>query len=98
MTPLCHAVLHNKHGAVRALLEAGTDTTVLTAMLALPPARLLPIGLSKVIDATTRELVARHVAGHARPARACALPACEARRRVDYDDKKLLACPCKARA
>ena len=37
------------------------------------------------------------MAGLSRPARACALPACEARRRVDYDDKKLLACPCKAR-
>ena len=92
-TPLLWAVLGCKHGAVRALLESGADTTVVTELLAVPPVELLPT----VVDATTRELVAKHVAGLSRPARACALPACEARRRVDYDDKKLLACPCKAR-
>ena len=94
LTPLYGAVLLNKHGAVRALLEAGADTTTVNALLAISPARLLP----NVIDTTSRELVARHLAGRTRPTRACALPACEARRRVDYDDKKLLACPCKARA
>ena len=93
MTPLHRAVMQNKHGAVRALLEAGADTAMLTVMLSRPPPMLLPVA----IDATTRALVARHVAGNARPARACALPACEARRRVDYDDRKLMACPCKAR-
>ena len=93
-TPLYAAVLLNKFDAARALLELGADTTGVVEVLAFPHVRLLP----SVIDATMRELVARHVAGRSRPARACALPACEARRRVDYDDKKLLACPCKARA
>ena len=94
LQPLICAVLGNQHGAVRALLEAGADTQFVVETLARPPATLLP----QVIDATTRELVARHLAGRTRPARACALPACEARHRVDYDVKKLMACPCKVRA
>ena len=94
LQPLICAVLGNRHGTVRALLELGANTTYVATVLALPPATFLP----QVFDATTRELVARHLSGRSRPARACALPACEARRRVDYDDKKLMACPCKARA
>jgi hypothetical protein len=42
--------------------------------------------------------MARHRAGNAAPARACALPECDARRRVDYDGKKIMVCACKVRA
>jgi ankyrin repeat protein len=91
--PLLAAVLHNRHGAVRALLELGADSTVVAALLARPPAALLP----RVVDDKTRALMARHRTGTAAPARACSLPECEARRRVDYDDKRLLVCPCKVR-
>ena len=94
-SPLGWAVQENKHSVVRALLESGADTRVVAARLAVPPLKILP----DVIDGTTRKLVAEHVAGLARPTRSCALPGCEARRRVDYEDRDLMACSaCKARA
>jgi cytohesin len=92
--PLMRAVFGNHHGAVRALLELGADSSQMAFALSRPPALLLPT----VVDDTTRALVARHRRGQAAPARACSLPECEARRRVDYDDKKLMMCPCKVRA
>ena len=94
-TPLDWAVAENKHAIVRALLESGADTRIIVERLAIPPIKILP----DVVDATTRKLVAEHVAGVARAMPACALPGCEARRRVDYEDKGLMACgACKARA
>ncbi len=94
ITPLVRAVIGNHHAAVRALLELGADASHVAAALALPPAALLP----RVVDDATRALVARHQRGAVAPARACSLRECEARRRLDYDDKKLLMCPCKVRA
>ena len=94
IAPLLIAVQRNRHRAVRALLELGADSSRVAHTLSIPPALLLPF----VVDETTRALVARHRSGGAAPARACSLPECEARRRADYDDKRLMACPCKARA
>jgi cytohesin len=93
LSPLWRAVTGNHHGAVRALLELGADSSHAALALSRPPALLLP----HVVDDATRALVARHRQGGVAPARACSLPDCEARRRAAYDDKKLMMCPCKVR-
>ena len=94
-TPLDWAVLDNKHAVVRALLESGADSSAIVQLLPRTTRETLP----HVLDATTRKLLSDHVSGVARPTPVCALPGCEARRRVDYDDKGLMACgACKARA
>ncbi len=93
LTPLMCAVMGSHHGVVRALLERGADSSEVARVLDRPPATLLP----RVMDDATRALVARHLRGVVAPARACALPDCEARRRASYDDKKLMMCPCKVR-
>jgi hypothetical protein len=94
-TPLVQAVCEQKElGAARALLELGADSTFVALMLSRPPALLLPT----VVDEPMRALVARYRRGGVAPARACSLPDCEARRRADYDDKKLLKCPCMVRS
>jgi ankyrin repeat protein len=83
--PLMLAVQCNKAPAVRALLELGADSTLAHKFLQSP--------MMAAINAETRELVARHRAGAGpAPARVCALPTCQARRRADYDDKKLKNC------
>ena len=95
--PLLDAVAQNHHSAVRALLELGADSTRMEGILALPVARRPRIFAENVMDETTRALLAQHRSGRLTPSRACSLPDCEARRRADYDDKKLLKCPCKVR-
>ena len=94
LTPLAMAVTRNHHGAVRALLELGASSSKLCTLLSAPRALVLPN-----VDDKTHALMSRHQRGDApAPARACSLPDCEARRRADYDDKRLMACPCKVRA
>ncbi len=90
---LWRAVLGNHHGAVRALLELGADPSEIALAMSRPPG-----ALPRVVDDAMRALVARHLRGAVAPARTCALPDCEARRRAAYDDKKLMMCPCKVRA
>ncbi len=84
-SPLLYAMAGNHTRAVRALLELGADSAAAEVVLRSTAAA--------VIGEATRELVARHRAGGGpAPARVCALPSCEARRRADYDDKKLMKC------
>lgn len=87
--PLEFAILQNQHAAVTALLELGADTSQVASCLALPQ-----------VDDAMRALLARYVErGRAPPpARECALPGCQARRRAAYNDAKLMICgACKVR-
>ena len=95
-SPLLGALWHNRHSAVRALLELGADSSEFANILARPAARRPRPFMN--VDETTCALVAQHSSGCMAPARACSLPDCEARRRADYDDKRLLKCPCKVRS
>jgi ankyrin repeat protein len=87
--PLHYAILENRHAAATALLELGADTSHVESCLA-----------SSKVDDAMRALLARFVArGRAPPpARECALPGCQARRRAAYNDAKLMICgACKVR-
>lgn len=94
-SPLLGAVSHNRHSAVRALLELGADSSGFASILARPAAQRPRPFMN--VDETTCALVAQHRSGRMMPARACSLPDCDARRQADYDDKRLLKCPCKVR-
>lgn len=92
LTPLASAVVQNHHAAVRALLELGADSLFEATFLTVQTGPM-----SRTVDATTRALVEGHRSGVASPAHSCSLPDCDARRRLDYDDKRLMMCPCKVR-
>jgi hypothetical protein len=87
-SPLLYAMAGNHIGAVHALLELGADSAPAEVVLRSGTAA------AGIIGDATRQLVVRHRAGGGglAPARVCALPTCEARRRADYDDKKLMKC------
>jgi ankyrin repeat protein len=86
ITPLIAAVERGHASAVTALLELGADDSIAQYLRGL--------GLAYPIEPRVQAILARHQAGRNKPQRVCSLPSCEARRRLDFDDMSLKACPC----
>jgi ankyrin repeat protein len=91
MSPLLLATLADNVAAVKALLELGADSGAVYDILQRFPGHGANNGARAI-----REVIERHHAGgHISPARVCALPSCDARRRADYDVTKLQKCGCR---
>ena len=93
VSALTYAVMKNNHGAIRALLEHGAEVSEVVCRILDASADKLQ-SLPLCIDDKTRALVLRHLSGRSKLQHVCSLPGCEARRLIDYDDKKLKVCPC----
>lgn len=94
ITPLMYAVMNNRHGAVRALLEHGANVAVVQRILDIPVETMSTMIPQYPIDDKTRALLQRHLSGRSKVEHVCSLPECEARRLISYDEKKLKVCPC----